>query len=165
MVRTIWLALVCLAVLGAMAVAKVFEAPAISTTRETLAAAAADAGSTREPLPKGDRLQTTEIHGEAPAEPQSQLIEPIAPAVPNASVSTGEAVIVNRHWHDPNDPNYAKSKQLKGSVIARKGKSVPDSKGARAADRTKPPAQIKPCDRTSVGDFLRSLHLSPACDS
>jgi hypothetical protein len=35
MIRTVWLATVCLAVLGAMAVAKVAKTPAAQTTDET----------------------------------------------------------------------------------------------------------------------------------
>ena len=71
------------------------------------------------------------------------------------------------NWHDPNDTNSAtaKSKQLGGTATAKKGKFVADPRGGRAADHTKPAAQTKPCNRTAVGDFLRSLNLAPACDS
>jgi hypothetical protein len=167
MVRTIWLAAACLAVLGAMAVGNVLKAPATPTIHETPAGGATvDAGKTQEPLAKADRLQITNAHQEGPAEAAPRLIEPVASDVPN-SISPEETIIVNRHWHDPNDTNYAtaKSKQFRGAATARKGKSAADPRGGQAADHTKPPAQTKPCNRTGVGDFLRSLNLSPPCDS
>jgi hypothetical protein len=167
MVRTIWLAAACLAVLGAMAVGNVLKAPATPTIHETPAGGATvDAGKTQEPLAKADRLQITNVHQEGPAEAASRLIELVAADVPN-SISPEETIIVNRHWHDPNDTNYAtaKSKQFRGAATARKGKSAADPRGGQAADHTKPPAQTKPCNRTGVGDFLRSLNLSPPCDS
>jgi hypothetical protein len=167
MVRTIWLAAACLAVLGAMAVGNVLKAPATPTIHETPAGGATvDAGKTQEPLAKADRLQITNVHQEGQAEAASRLIESVAADVPN-SISPEETIIVNRHWHDPNDTNYAtaKSKQFRGAATARKGKSAADPRGGQAADHTKPPAQTKPCNRTGVGDFLRSLNLSPPCDS
>jgi hypothetical protein len=167
MVRTIWLAAICLAVLGAMAVGNVLKAPATPAIHETPAdGATVDARKTQEPLAKADRLQIVNVHQEASTEMPSRPIEPVASDVPN-SISPEETIIVNRHWHDPNDTNYAtaKSKQFRGTATARKGKSAADPRGGQAADHTKPPAQTKPCNRTGVGDFLRSLNLSPACDS
>jgi hypothetical protein len=167
MVRTIWLAAVCLAVLGAMAVGQVLKAPATPKIHEApTGRATVDASLTQEPLTKTGRLQITHVHQEAPAEAAPQPIDPVASDVPNSN-SPEETIIVDRHWHDPNDTNYAgaRSKQFRGTATARKGKSVADPRGGQAADHTKPPAQTKPCNRTGVGDFLRSLKLSPACDS
>jgi hypothetical protein len=167
MVRTIWLAAICLAVLGAMAVGNVLTAPATPAIHETPTnGATVDAGKTHEPLVKADRLHTTNAHQEASTKSVSRPIEPVASGTPN-SISPDETIIVSRHWHDPNDTNYAaaKSRQLRGIATARKGKSAADPRGGQAADRTKPPAQTKPCNRTGVGEFLRSLNLSPGCDS
>jgi hypothetical protein len=167
MVRTIWLAVACLAVLGAVAVGKVLKTPATPTIHETPAdGAAVDTGLTQEPLAKADRLQTTDVHQEASTEAASQPIKPVASDIPN-SISPEESIIVNRHWHDPNDANYAaaKSRQLRGIATTKKDKSAAGPKGSQATDRSKPGAQTKPCNRTGMGDFLRSLNLSPACDS
>jgi hypothetical protein len=165
MVRTIWLAGVCLAVLGVMAVGQVLKAPATPTVHKTPAeGTTVDAGLIQEPLAKADRLQFTHVHQQAPAETTPQPAEPVALEIPN-SISSEETFIVNRHWHDPHDTNSATAKQFGRTVTARKGKSTPESRGGQAADRTKPPAQTKPCNRTGVGNFLRSLNLSPACDS
>ena len=167
MIRTIWLAAVCLAVLGAMVVGQVLKAPATPTIHETPAyGATVDAGLTQEPLAKADRLQITNVHQKASTESVSQPLEPVASDAPN-SISPEETIIVNRHWHDPHDTNYAtaKSKQIKRTETATKGKSAADPGGGQAADHNKPSAQTKPCNRTAVGDFLRSLNLSPGCDS
>jgi hypothetical protein len=167
MIRTIWLAAACLAVLGTVGVGKVFKIPATPTIHETPAdGATPDAGLTQEPLAKADRLQITNVRQEVPSEPGLQPIEPSVLEVPD-SASLKETIIVNRHWHDPNDSNYAtaRSKQFGRTVNTNKGKSAVDPRGEQAADRSKPGAQTKPCNRTSVGDFLRSLNLSPACDS
>jgi hypothetical protein len=167
MVRTIWLAVACLAVLGAVAVGKVLKTPTTQTIHETPAdGGTVDAGLTQEPLAKADRLQITNVHQEASTEAASQPIKPDASDIPN-SISPEESIIVNRHWHDPNDTNYAaaKFKQLRGIATAKKDRSAAGPKGSQATDRSKPGAQTKPCNRTGVGDFLRSLNLSPACDS
>jgi hypothetical protein len=137
MIRTIWLAAACLAVLGGMAVGQVLKAPATPTIRETpVGGATVDAGLTQEPLAKADRLQITNVHQEASTESAEQPIEPVASKIPN-SISPEETVIVNRHWHDPNDTNYlaAKSKQLRGTATAKKDKSAADPRGGQAADR------------------------------
>jgi hypothetical protein len=167
MIRTIWLAVACLAVLGAAAVGKVVKTTATLTTKEKPAdGATVGAGPIQAPLIKADRLQITYGRQEAPAESALQPIEPSVPEVPN-SVSPEETNIVSRHWHDPNATNSAtaKSKQFRQTVTAKKDKSAADPKGSQAADHAKPGAQTKPCNRTGVGDFLRSLNLSPACDS
>jgi hypothetical protein len=168
MIRTIWLAGACLALLGAVAVGKVLKTTATPTIHGTPADGTMVGADllTQEPLIKADRLQITYVRQEAPAEAALQPIEPSVPEVPN-SVSPEETIIVSRHWHDPNAPNSttAKSKQFRGMVPTTKGKSAADPRGNQAADRIKPGAQTRPCNRTGVGDFLRSLNLSPACDS
>jgi hypothetical protein len=165
MTRTIWLAVVCLVVLGAIALGKAYKTPATPTTHETpVDSATVDTGPTQEPLIKADRLQITPVQQEAPTEAASQPIEPIIPDIQD-SVSK-EAIIVGRHWHDPSDTNYAtaKSKQFTRTVTAKKGRSAADLRSGQA-DRAKPVAQAKPCNRIGLADFLRSLNLSPACDS
>jgi hypothetical protein len=116
MIRTIWLAAVCLAALGAVTAGKVFTSAA--TIHETLAdGVTVDAGLIQEPLTKADRLQITYVHQEAPAESALQPIEPVVLDVPY-SVSREETNIVSRHWHDPNAMNSAtaKSKQFRRTV-------------------------------------------------
>jgi len=85
MVRTIWLAAMCLAVLGAMAVGQVLKAPSTRTIHEISAdRTTIDASPTQEPLAKADRLQLTNVHQEATTETAPQLIEPVTSDAPNS---------------------------------------------------------------------------------
>jgi ribosomal protein S14 len=163
MIRTVWLAAACLAVLGAMVAGKVAEAPAAQTTNEEpLAVTTVDADLVQEPLTKADRLEVTYLRQEKPS---SSTVEPIDPIMPEVreTTSPAETQIVSRHWHDPN----ATSSSAKNSKrTANKGKSSADSKDNQTTDRSKPNEQTRRCDRTTVlSGVLRSLKLAPACDS
>jgi hypothetical protein len=161
MIRTVWLASACLVVLGAMAAGKVANAPAAQTSNESpLDGATVGTDLAREPLIKADRLEVTYVRQETPSQSTLRPIDLIVQEVPKM-ISPAETNIISRHWHDPNAISAAKSKRT-----ARKGKSAPDSRDSRAADRSKPGEQTKRCDRTATfSGLLRSLNLAPACDS
>jgi|ERR1700732_1566588 hypothetical protein len=170
MIRTVWLALACLAVLGTLAVGKAsFPPPPDAPASAQGSANEATIGRkdfTQDTLAKGDRLQITYVHQEIPAGPASQSTEAFIPPV-STIVPPVERKIISRHWHDPYAVagSGAKSKQSKRTVTTEKGKSA-DSKGSQASDQSKPAEQVKPCSRTgALGDVLRSLSLSPPCDS
>jgi hypothetical protein len=163
MIRTVWLATFCLAVLGAMAVGKMAKAPSASAMDET----AVDGGTVgtnlvQAPLGKTDRLQITLVRQEAPSQPTETPADPTAPDVRKV-ISPAEPKIVSRHWHEPDATNFgvAKSKQA-----ARKGGAARDPRDSQAADRSRPSEPTKRCDHTAVfGGLLRTLNLAPACDS
>jgi hypothetical protein len=167
MIRTVWIALACL--IGALAVGKAgFTTPvAPATAQRPVNEATIGTDFTRDTLAKGDRLEITYMHEEISAHSASQSTEPLIPAVPTI-VPPVETKIISRHWHDPNatTPSSGEvSKKPRKTAGTEKGKSV-DPKGNRVADRSKPTEQVKPCNRTSAfGGLLRSLNLSPACDS
>jgi type IV secretory pathway VirB10-like protein len=164
MIRTVWLAAVCLVVLGAMAIGKTAKTPAPITDETSVDGATVDADLVQEPLIKADRLQITYVRQETPSQSTVPPMDPILPDVQKV-ISPPETNIVSRHWHDPNATNLlaAKSKQ---SVTAKKTKSAADSKDTQAADRSKANAQTKRCDQTAAfSGLLRSLNLAPACDS
>jgi hypothetical protein len=167
MIRTVWLAAVALAVLGAVAGGKTLTAPAaqpISDTQVDGNTIGADVD--HEAMTKADRLEVTYVRQEMPAQPAPLLTEPSIPEIRSVT-SPVETRIVGRHWHDPSDqksstPGPTQSKPL----IATKRSRPTDPSGAQAADRSKHTESTKPCSRTSAfGDVLRSLNLSPACDS
>jgi hypothetical protein len=175
MIRTVWLTIACLAVLGAFAVSKAFTTPAAPTTTERqLHETALDSAPGQQSLPKADRLEITYVRRETPDQPtfpdQSALMpseprpsEPIRSAVPSIVPPAGPK-IVSRHWHDPH-ATAAKSKQSKQAAANKKSRNV-DPRNSRAADRSKPTEQVKPCAQPgAVGNLLRSLNLSPACDA
>jgi hypothetical protein len=162
--ETVWLAAVCLVVLGAMAIGKTAKTPAPITDETSADGATVAADLVQEPLIKADRLQITYVRQETPSQSTVSPMDPILPDVQKV-ISPAEMNIVSRHWHDPNATNLlaAMSKQ---PVTAKKTKSAADSRGTQAADRSKPNAQTKRCDQTAAfSGLLRSLNLAPACDS
>jgi hypothetical protein len=168
MIRTVWLALACLAVLGTLAVGKAAFTTPVAPASAQRPANEATIGTdiTQDTLAKGDRLEITYVHQEISAHSASQSTGSLIPPVPTI-VPPVERKIISRHWHDPNatTSSGAKSKPPKRTVATEKGKSV-DPKSNQAADRSKPTEQAKLCNRTSAfGDLMRSLNLSPACDS
>src|SRR3984893_436770 len=161
MMRTVWRATTCLAVLSALAVGKVLTTPVAPASAHT-AVDEATVGTdfNQDALAKGDRLEITYVHQETSTQATaSQPAEALVPPGP-AIVPPVETKIISRHWHDPNATPLSATRS-KQAVVTKKGKSV-----EQAADRSKAIEPVKPCNRTGAfGDLLRSLNLSPACDS
>ena len=144
MIRTVWLATTCLALLGALAVGKALTAPvAPASAHSAVDEATVGTGVNQVALAKGDRLEITYVHQETPAQSASQPTEPFIPPVPTIAPPV-ETKIISRHWHDPNATalSAAKSKHPKQTVATKKGKSV-DPKSSQAADRSKLTEQAK----------------------
>jgi hypothetical protein len=163
MIRAVWLGTTCLAVIGALAAGKALTTPAAS--ERPAVETTTGIGPGEETLTKADRLEIAYVRPEPPARPLLQPSEPPLPAIRSA-VPPAETKIISRHWRDPNAPvsSAAKSKRPRHAVANKNSKTA--SKDNRAADRSKPSEQRKPCNRSSaLGDLLRSLNLSPACDS
>ena len=166
MIRTVWLAIACLAVLGALSIGKALTTPVAPPTAEIpfdQSTIGADFG--QETLTKADRLDIGYVSPETPAPPVLQPTEPLRSAI-SSTAQPAETKMISRHWHDPNAPvsSAAKKKQTK-QVLANK-KSKPDPKGNQAADRVKSTEQPKPpCKTGPFSEFLKSLNLSPACAS
>jgi hypothetical protein len=164
MIRTVWLAVLCLALVSALAAGKALRTPAASTVVE-LSADQTTVGidSAQDTLSKADRLEVNYVREEAPPQPVLQSIEPVVPAV-TAPRRPMETKIISRHWRDPN----AVSSSLKDSQRTeskKKNKNV-DRRRNQTADRPKPSEPVKPCSRPGAfGDLLRSVNLSPACAS
>jgi len=164
MIRTVWLAIVCLALVSALAAGKALRTPAGPTAAE-ISADESTVGITdaQDTLSKADRLEINYVRQETPPQAVLQSIEPTAPVVtpPRPPVETK---IRTRHWRDPN----AFSSSLKDSqrTESKKTSKNVDRKRNQAADRSKPSEPVKPCSRPGpVGDLLRAVNLSPACAS
>lgn len=165
--RTVWLATVFLALLGALAVGKALMMPADSIVAERSAdQTTVGIGLAQDTLSKADRLDITYAHQETLPQPALQPIEPVIPVV-SSSTPLLETRIISRHWRDPNafSSSVKNTKQIKQDDLRKKSKNV-DRKGNQAADRSKPAEPVKPCSRPGpFGDLLRSLNMSPACAS
>ena len=166
MIRTVWLAIACLAVLGALGIGKALTTPiAPATTERPLEETTIGADFGQETLTKADRLEIAYVPPEPPAPPALRPVEPFRSPIPSTA-QQAEPKIVSRHWHDPNAPvsSAARTKRTKQALTDKKSK--PDLKRNQTADRVKSPEQPKPpCKTGPFSEFLKSLNLSPACAS
>ena len=166
MIRTVWLAIACLAVLGALGIGKALTTPvAPATTERPLEETTIGTDFGQETLTKADRLEIAYVRPEPPAPPVLQSVEPLRSPI-SSTVQQAEPKIVSRHWHDPKAPvsSAAKTKQTKQALMDKK--SRPDPKRNQTADRVKSTEQPKPpCKTGPFSEFLKSLNLSSACDS
>ena len=166
MIRTVWLTIACLAVLAALLVGKALKTPVALAAVTPIDETTIGTGSAQDPLTKADRLEFAGGRPEIPAQFALRPTVPLTPPAP-ASVPAVETKIVSRDRHDPNATASlaGKSKQPARMATGKKAKSV-GAKGRRTADRSKPAGHEKPCQRTgALGDFLKSLKLSPDCVS
>ncbi len=165
MIRTVWLATICLAVLGALAAGKAMMMPANSFVAERPSdQITVGTGFAEDTLSKTDRLEITYARQDEPARVALQPAE-VVPAV-SSILPPIENKIISRHWRDPNGfIPVTKLKQTK-QAVPKKKTNTGERKGTHTADRSKPAEPVKRCSRPgAVGELLRSLNLSPACDS
>ena len=166
MIRTVWLAIICLVLVSALAAGKALRTPADSTIAELSADETVGIGHAQNALGKADRLEINYVRRQIPSQPVLKAIEPAVPIV-TPPRPLMESKIISRHWRDPNSFSSSpkNSKQTKQIDSSNKGKNV-DRKRNQAADRTKPAESRKLCSRPGpFGDLLRSVKLSPACTS
>ena len=137
MIRTIWLAAICLAVLSTLAVGKALITRTPSSATERPTGRTIGTGLVQDTQGKADRLEITYVRQEVPAATLLQPIEPVVPTVAAVPPPVGNKII-SRHWRDPNAFSSAtKPKQTKQTASGKKGKIV-DRKGNQDADRSKP---------------------------
>jgi hypothetical protein len=136
MIRTIWLATICLAVLSTLAVGKAVmtRAPSPATERPT-DRTTSGTDLTPDTLGKADRLEITYVRQEVPATSGEQSTEPVVPAVASAPPPPVENKIISRHWHDPNA--FSSATKPKPTKQAASSKStIVGRQGNQAADRS-----------------------------
>jgi hypothetical protein len=164
--RTVWLAIICLALLSVLAAGKALRTPAGPTVAE-LSADETTVGiaDSQDTLSKADRLEITYVRHAIESQPTLQTIEPIVPVVTSPAPPM-ETKITSRLWRDPNTFSVSPkdSRQTKPTDTNKKSKKV-DHKRNQAADRSNTAEPAKPCRPGPFGDLLRSVNLSPACGS
>jgi hypothetical protein len=167
MIRTVWLAIICVVLVSALAAGKALRNPA----DPSVAALPSDETTVgiaygQDTLSKADRLEINYVRLESPSQPVLPSIEPAAPVVAPPK-PPAETKIISRHWRDPN----AISSSLKNAKPAKpaepnKTSRNAESKRNQAADRSRSAAPAKPCHRLGpIGDLLKSVNLSPGCTS
>jgi hypothetical protein len=123
MIRTIWLATLFLAVLGALAAGKGLMTPNHLVRAELpLYQKTSDSGLGEDTLTKADRLESAYdrgVRGSPPSQP-AEFAPPVALPTP-----TVENKIISRHWHDPNSISSAtRSKSTKQTGANKKSKAA-----------------------------------------
>ena len=114
MIRTVWLATICLVVLSALPIGKALT-PADPKAAERLAdEATVGSDLAQDALSKADRLEITYVRQDVPARSALRPTEPIVPAVSSVPRPVGTK-IVSRHWHDPNAIRHPPSRLNKQS--------------------------------------------------
>jgi hypothetical protein len=167
MIRTVWLAVLCLALVSALATGKALRAPGPAVAERPADKIADGIDRAQDTLSKADRLEIKYMREEPRPQPVAQpVLQPIEPAGPIVTPPTppSETRIKSRHWRDPHAAS-ASPKDSERTESRRKSKNV-DRKRNQAADRSKPSEPVKPCSRPGAfGDLLRAVNLSPACAS
>ncbi len=103
MIRTVWLAVACLAVLVALGIGKALTTPVAAPAERRVEETTIGADFGQETLTKADRLEIAYVPPKSPALAVLQPVEPLGSAI-SSTVQQAETKIVSRHWHDPNAP-------------------------------------------------------------
>ena len=161
MIRTVWLAVLCLIGLGAMVAIGAGTPTPPPNVRASTEQTTVGESFSQDTLTKADRLEIAYVRDpialkpvmlvtKAPDETPSQRLGPAA---------TTTTKIVSRHWHDPNARKSAAAsagRRIKGQEPKKRGN----------VDREKPTVDLRPCRRPEgFAGLLRALNLTPGCDT
>ena len=173
MLRTMWFALSCLAVLGAMITIKVATTPAplaVAATHDQTAIGIAFGPNT---AAKSDRLPIPDIRKPTEADPVPPVATAMPVEAPSSSLETTDKAInetirktidatpkkiARRHWQDSNAKLIADSPPPPHPK-AQSEKTDADN------DHGKTTGNVFRCRQDAFGNLLRSLDLSPHCGS
>ena len=168
MIRTVWLAIICLVLVSALAAGKALRM-SVEPAAGELAADATTVGMAhaQDTLSKADRLEISHLRQESSSQSVLPSSEPTVPGIVIPPTLPMEPKIISRHWRDPNafSSSPKNAKPARPTDPSKTSRNV-DRKRNQAADRSKPAEPVKPCTRPGpIGDLLRSVNLSPACAS
>jgi hypothetical protein len=157
-IRTVWLAVLCLIGLAAMVGIKAGSptpAPNVGASPEQTTIVA---GSSPDTLTKADKLEIA--YGRIPI-----AVEPVMLATQVSDETSPQPLsltvpkIVSRHWHDHNAKKFA-------AVSPDRRIKIQQPKNGKSVDRSKATVDLRPCRRPEgFAGLLRALNLSPGCDT
>jgi hypothetical protein len=157
-IRTVWLAVLCLIGLGAMVCIKAGSptpTPNVGASPEQTTIAT---GSSHDTLTKADKLEIAYVRVPVAAEPvmpATQVSDETSPQPLSLTIPK----IVSRHWHDHNAKKLA-------AVSPDRRIKIQQPKNGKSVDRSKATADLRPCRRPEgFAGLLRALNLSPGCDT
>jgi hypothetical protein len=171
--RTMWFALFCLAILGAMIAIKIATTPILLAVAATHDQAATGIAFESNTAAKSDRLPIPDI----PKPTEADSFPPVATTMPveapsNSVETTNKAInetarktidttlkkIEHRHWQNSN------AKLIADSPPRRQAKARPEKTNVDN-DQGKATSNVFRCRQDAFGSMLRSLDLSPRCSS
>lgn len=160
MIRTAWLAVVCLSGLGAMVA--IMNA-GMSTPPPTVGASPEQTtvGNTfsQDTLTKADKLEIAHVRDAAIVEPATLATKAPDEISPQPPSSTATPKIASQHWHGPN------GKKSAAVSLSRRIKSQ-EPKKSKNVERGKATVDLRACRRPEgFAGLLRALNLSPGCDT
>ena len=132
MMRTVWLATTCLAVLGALAVAKALTTPVAPIVERQVDETTVSTGLAQDTLTKADRLEITYVRQETPAEPTLHPTEPFLPPVPTITYAGRD---------EDHQPTLARSKGY--NLIGRLIQTTQENGGYQASQSGRGPFQAR----------------------
>jgi hypothetical protein len=159
MIRTVWLAVLCLIGLGAMVVIRAETPTPLPSVKASPEQATVGESSSQDTLTKADKLEIAYVRDRAA--PKPVMLVTTAPDQTPSRRSSRPATrnIVSRHWHDP------KAKKSAAASPGRRIKSQEPKKGKDIV-REKPTVDLRPCRRPEgFSGLLWVLNLKPACDT
>jgi hypothetical protein len=162
-IRTVWLAVLCLIGLGATVAIKA-GTPTLPPTLPPNVGASPEqttvgTGFAQDTLTKADKLEVAYVRDPVALEPVMLLTKARVETPPQALSPPATPKIVSRHSHDPNTKKVA---------AVSSGRRIKDqeSKKSKNVERAKLPAELRPCRRPEgFAGLLRVLNLSPGCDT
>jgi len=166
MIRTMWLAALCLSGFGTMvAICGGTPTPPpiveVSPDKTTIGI-----GSSQDTLTKADKLEIAHVRDPPAAEPVMPVATAPDETPPQPLSPPATPKIVSRHSHDPNAKKVAAvspGRRIKGQE-SKKSKNV---ERAKLPVELRPlPVDLRPCRRPEgFAGLLRVLNLSPGCDT
>jgi hypothetical protein len=170
-IRTVWLAVLCLIGLGAMVALRAGTPTPAPSARPSPAQTTVGEIFSQDTLTKADRLDIAHVRD--PIAPKPVMLVAKAPdeTPPQPSGPTSTTNIVSRHWHDPHARRPAAvspGRRIKGgeSQKGKESKKGNQEKKGNNVDRGKPTVDLRPCRRPEgFAGLLRALNLTPGCDT
>jgi hypothetical protein len=158
MIRTVWLAVLCLIGLGATASIKAETPTPPPNVEASPQQTTFDIRFAQDTLTKADKL-VAYVRDPVAVEPVMPVTKARDETPPQALSPPATPTIVSRHSHDPNAKKVAAAspgRRIHGQET-KKGKNV---------ERPTLPVELRPCRRSEgFADLLRVLNLSPRCDT
>jgi hypothetical protein len=156
-IRTVWLAGVCLIGLGAMVGIKAglpTSPPNLITSPEQTTIGV---GSRHDTLSKADRLEIA--YDRIPVAEEPVVLATQVSDETSSQENLAVPTIVSRHWHDHT---------AKKSTAVSPGRRIKmqQPSNSKSVDRSKATVDLRPCRRPEgFAGLLRALNLSPGCDT